>query len=182
MRLTTLVLFALLAAGCGGDEPDDAPPQQTVPQTAPPPADTTAADTVAMTEGEGPGAMDPGGRVEPGAREDRPSAAAGTADGTEGERLYTVQVAAFLESSLASEWTDRLRRQGMPAWTTMAEVGGRTFYRVRVGVAPTVTEARRVGSMIMSRYEWPVWVAPLTPADRPPEGAAQETRRLMESG
>lgn len=189
MRLTALVLFALLAAACGGDEPDEPPPPETAPQTAPPPAatDTAAEETGAMPEGDAGGAApaEPRAQREDGrqARDaDGRQSPAPAGGATEGQRLYTVQVAAFLQSSSASEWAARLESQGLPVWVSMAEIGGRTFHRLRVGAVPTMAEARRLGAMIMDRYEWPVWVAPLTPADRPPAEAVQDTRRLLESG
>jgi hypothetical protein len=76
-------------------------------------------------------------------------------------------------------WTGRLKSQGLPVWTSMAELGGQTFYRVRVGAVPTVSEARRLGTMLSQRYEWPVWVAPLSAADRIPENAVADTRRML---
>lgn len=95
-------------------------------------------------------------------------------------RLYTVQVAAFTERSSAAEWEERLRQQGLPVWSSVHEVGGRTFHRLRVGAAPTVSEARTLGRMLTERYEWPVWIAPVAPADRVPEGAEQATRGLVD--
>lgn len=184
MRGTALVLFALLAVGCGGDESDETSPPQSAPPAAPQAAPAQPGDTAE------PGRQDnAGGRMETSPRAEDQAQREGQPQGedqasavaAEGERLYTVQVAAFLESRLAIDWTERLRSGGMPAWTSVAEVGGRTFHRVRVGAVPTVEEARRLGSRIMGRYEWPVWVTSLTPADRPPEGAVQETRRLLES-
>lgn len=195
MRLTALALTAVLAAGCGGDDSDEIP--QTTPQPAPrQPVDTTLGDTVAGMEGDtaAPGrtqsdeTRDPAGEPsgQPGAGEadaGQPDAANTTAGRVAaGERLYTVQVAAFTEATSASEWTGRLQRQGLPVWTSVAELGGQTFYRVRVGAVPTVSEARALGSMLSQRYEWPVWVAPLTPSDRIPQGAVEDTRGVLQGG
>jgi septal ring-binding cell division protein DamX len=177
MRPITLALFAAVAvAGCGGDEPasQDA---ATTPRPAPeqPPADPAVDTGVPTPRADAPGAATadsgtPGGPV---------GAPAGSVASTP---LYTVQVAAFTESTSAIEWARRLRAQELPVWTSMVELGGRTFYRVRVGAVPTVSEARRLGSMITQRYEWPVWVAPVTPADRVPDDAPERTRRLLQGG
>lgn len=196
MRLTALTLAALVAAGCGGDEPEEIP--QTTPQPAPrQPMDTAPGDTTALTGRDtiaGPGqpqrpgepqerARSEAGSGQPAAGEPgtgQPAAGEPTRQEASGERLYTVQVAAFTDPTSASEWTGRLRRQGLPVWTAMAELGGRTFYRVRVGAVPELEEARRLGTLLSRRYEWPVWVAPLTPSDRIPENAVRDTRRVLQ--
>lgn len=194
MRLTTLALVALLAAACGGDDADDAPAEQPAPRQ--PAADTTIGDTTPPTgatpdaadgAGAGTGAGGEAGATgrEGGAREaGAPGADGGQAAArlAEGERLYTIQVAAFTDPATAEEWTERLRGQGLPVWTSVAEPGGRTFYRVRAGAVPTVSEARRLGAIISDRYDWPVWVAPMSAADRPPRDAIEASRRLLEGG
>lgn len=195
MRLTALALVAALAAaGCGDDEPEETQTPVTNPQPSQPPAtDTAMGDTADMMEdgqaGEGAdgATADRQGQASADGRAggERAGANGGTADGSaapSGQRLYTIQVAAFTESSSASEWEGRLRSQGLPVWTSVAELGGQTFYRVRVGTVETFSEARRLGSMISARYQWPVWVAPVTPSDRPPSDAIQRTRTVLESG
>ncbi len=197
MRLTRLALAALIATGCGGDDGDDTdtlPAQRSAPEQ---PADTTPGDTlfdgtdstvvgVAGRPGQ-PGQADPSSPSGSADRRAGAAAARTTQRGQSGQqsqdsRLYTVQVAAFTEAASAAEWAGRLRQQGMPVWTSVAELNGQTFYRLRVGALSTVTDARRLGGMIAERYEWPVWVAPLTAADHPPEGAADASHRLIESG
>ncbi len=95
------------------------------------------------------------------------------------QRLYTVQVAAFLSPDSARKWSGRLASQGLPVWTTVHEVRGRMFHRVRVGAVPRVSEARRLGEILRQRYEWPTWVAPVTPTEPIPDGAVQATRDLI---
>lgn len=179
MRLIPFALVGLLTAGCGGDDAEDTEPIQTEQRSAPEvPADTLAGDTIASSDEPS------GATAEADARDPAgppPTDGRASARGVDGQRLYTVQVAAFAEPASATEWEERLQRQGLPVWTSVAEVGGQTFYRLRVGAAPSVSEARRVGGMIMKRYEWPVWIAPVTAADRPPEDALQMTRTLIES-
>ncbi len=197
MRLTKLALAALIATGCGGDEADDTdalPTRRPAPEQ--PAADTTLGDTIAVVaDSTGvagrpgqPGRSNQSGRSGQSAQSDAgPTSGEAERSGQSGQpgqssRLYTVQVAAFTEAASATEWADRLRSQGMPVWTSVAELGGQTFYRLRVGAVPTVAEARRLGGMLAARYEWPVWVAPMTAADRPPAGAVDASRRLIESG
>jgi septal ring-binding cell division protein DamX len=192
MRLAAFALVAVVAlAGCGGDEPDSQSEGFT-PRPAPeqPPTDTTVGDTV-VTDPADSAVSRAGEAGEPGPAVGRDAAgrtaagdaAAGAATGAgSSERLYTVQVAAFTESATAVEWARRLSSQDLPVWTSMAELGGRTFYRLRVGAAPTVSETRRLASMISARYEWPVWIAPVTPADRVPDDAVARTRRILQGG
>jgi cell division septation protein DedD len=189
MRFTALALVAMLAAGCGGDDAEETLPD-TRPAPRTPAVDTTIGDTTMMGDTLGAAAADraqaggqrSGQAVPPTRAPGTPASGESGAPTVDGQRLYTIQVAAFTEAATAREWADRLRRQGLPVWTSMAEPGGRTFYRVRAGAVPTVAEARRLGTMISERYNWPVWVAPLTAADRPPEDAVQATRRLLEGG
>ncbi len=189
MRFTALALVALLTAGCGGDDAEETLPPTTRPAPRTPAADTTMGDTTAPADTlgaagaarRGADAQRPGSATAP-TRAPGTSGQASAAPTADGQRLYTIQVAAFTEQATAREWSDRLRRQGLPVWVSMAEPGGRTFYRVRTGATSTVSDARRLGTMISERYNWPVWVAPMTAADRPPEDAVQATRRLLEGG
>lgn len=183
MRLTTIALLAFLA-GCGGNDTDELPPFQSQPQVRTAAeraaADTAAADTARAEPGRNGGAAapGPGSAEERGAESRRDEAADAPSDD---ERLYTVQIAAFTDPASAEELEEQLRSEGMPVWTSVTEQGGRTFYRLRVGVVPTVSDARRLGSILTERYDWPVWVAPLTPADRLPANAIESTRRVLGS-
>lgn len=194
MRFTALALVALLTAGCGGDDDAEDPPSAPRPAPSTPAADTTTGRTpvpgdtlgAANADADVNGAPASGPRAGqasgPTQAPDAPANGESRAPTMDGQRLYTIQVAAFTDIATAREWADRLRRQGLPVWVSMAEPGGRTFYRVRAGAVPTISEARRLGTMISERYSWPVWLAPLTAADRPPEDAVQATRRLLEEG
>lgn len=180
MRPTALALLALLTASCGGDEPDEPqPPASAQPQAADTALDDTmaGADTLVAAEGGADTTVN-GVEAAPATGVERDGT---RTSATPDQRLYTVQVAAFTEPSSASEWEDRLERQGLPVWTSVAELRGRTFYRLRVGAAPNVAEARRLGEMITSRYEWPVWIAPVEPAERIPEDAVRATRQVIQS-
>lgn len=175
MRLSTgLALISALAVAACGDGPD--PEQQ-------PSAPAAPADVRAATPEPPPDATDPADPADP-ARPGEPAADRVVSEATAagGAQLFTVQVAAFTSAESAELWTERLGRVDLPVWTSVAELGGQTFYRVRIGAAPTAAEARRLGESLTARYRWPVWVTPLTPADRPPEGVEEHTRRLTGSG
>lgn len=173
MRLSIVLLLAgaLSIAACGDEaapEPPPTPAAEIPATTAEPPADGERGGSpdVPARPAESPEPAIPG------------SPRPGDGDAARGEQLYTVQVAAFTREESARLWTDRLSGHGLPVWTSVEEVGGRTFYRVRVGAAPTVAEARQLGETLSERYQWPVWVAPMTGADRPPAEAVETTRRL----
>ena len=194
-RLALVLATVSLLAACGGDEPEETeiprPASTTRPRVDTAGADSLAARapgrTGARTDGPAqPGAAPSGGEAaQPGRQAGQPSGEAGRPSGgatapASGRRLYTIQVAAFTSPDSARKWTGRLNSLNLPVWTSMAELGGTTYYRVRVGAVPTMSEARRLGSMLSSRFEWPVWVAPVTPADRMPNGAVESTRRILE--
>lgn len=200
--ITGLVLAAAVAiGGCGDDEPE----QAQIPAPAPTQRvrpDTTTGDT-ARRAGDQPGGAArpgeqagqqpgqpsaPGGEAGQGAQPRAPTGQAGARPGSPsggqpgaevGQRLYTVQVAAFMSADSAQKWAGRLSSLDLPVWMSMAELGGTTYYRVRVGAVPTVQEARRLGALMTERFEWPVWVAPVTPSDRMPADAVTATRRVL---
>lgn len=182
MRLLPVLALTTLLVGCGGDEPEPAPTQEPAAQPAQQPsaqqpaAEQPAAETGAETES--PGAT-------PGSETDaRPAAPSGAGPETRvgDQRLYTVQVAAFLNAVTAREWADRLRGQDMPVWTSTATVEGRTFHRLRIGALPELSDTRRLADLIRDRYHWPVWIAPLTASDRLPVNAVQQTRAVLQRG
>lgn len=167
MRRLPALTLAVLAAGCGGDEPAQEPPQE----QAPPPAEDLRPI---------PPAPPP---EEVRQRESEPAPPAEPASTpVRSEDMYTVQVAAFINAAAAREWAGRLRSQDMPAWTSEARVQGRTFHRLRVGALPSLSDTRRLGAVLTDRYDWPVWIAPLSSTDRPPGDAVQTSRRILQGG
>ncbi|HKJ93683.1 MAG TPA: SPOR domain-containing protein [Longimicrobiales bacterium] len=166
MRFRAALVFALALAtvtACGRGEKAQPPAQQQRPATPvpmPPKPDTTR--TAVQKPQPAPDT----------AKKPAPARPAG--------KLYTVQVAAFLDGDSARKWTGRLSSQGLPVWSTSYQVNGKTFHRVRVGAVPTIAEARQLADMLKKRYSWPVWIAPVSQSDAVPDGAVQATQRILE--
>jgi cell division septation protein DedD len=190
MRRILVALVAVLVVGCGGDDAEQQPARSESMAEASSAMDTAeslgqaTADTGQAADvppGEA-GAEQSGAATGPGGEGAADSPRPVARGGTSGPPLYTIQVAAFLDSDSAEEWTGRLREHGWPVWSSVAEVGGELFHRVRVGALPTVDEARRLGSALARRYEWPVWLAPVAPADPVPPNAVEATRSALDQG
>ena len=65
-----------------------------------------------------------------------------------GRRGYTVQLAAYESAKEASELIKSLKGQGYDAFHQRAEIGGKTWYRVRVGLHSTRAEAEEEAKRI----------------------------------
>jgi DedD protein len=153
----------------------------------PPPAERPAFQ-IDTSPDTGPVVTRPGGAADTAAQPDAPAtrpgppvAMNGAPGVAPGARLYTVQVAAFTEHATAQALEERLRRQGVPVWSSRARVGGREFTRVRVGATTSFADAQRLGRRIRDRYRWPVWVARVDAADQPPDDALAATRSFLDS-
>lgn len=68
-----------------------------------------------------------------------------------GEALWSVQVNAFPDERSAQTWVDRLKNKGYKAYMVEANLGGRTWYRVRVGRYGTREEAEKIEAQLKSR-------------------------------
>lgn len=144
----------------GGGEPDTDQPDDG-------PMDTAGSEGEARAAGSAGPAGDDAGR--------------GTGDGPDGRtvlpngRLFTVQVAAFVNADSAAAWSERLGGRGLPVWVTETTQGGRTYHRVRIGAVARLGEARGLGERIQNELRMPVWVAPVEPTTRIPADLVQRT-------
>jgi cell division septation protein DedD len=173
MRFRVALVFALALAtvtACGRGQEEQPPAQQRPATRVPmPPKPDSARMAARRTQAQAMPAPDTMKKPAP------PTPAAARPAG----KLYTVQVAAFVNADSARSWTGRLSSQGLPVWTTAYQLHGRTFHRVRVGAVPTVAEARKLGEMLKKRYSWSFWIAPVGDADAVPDGAVQATQRII---
>jgi cell division septation protein DedD len=144
--LAVTMLAAVALTACGKEE---APPQQT--PASPPAPQAAAPQQQAPTP---PPASVPA----------TPAISATAAEMAAAPRLYTVQVAAYMNAASAQALRTRLERQNVPVWTTTARIGGQDFTRVRVGVATSTADARALATKLRNEFKWPVWIT--TVADR----------------
>jgi cell division septation protein DedD len=176
--VSTLVVLVAVSA-CNRDKPADAPQQQaaapTPPlrDTTPPSATKTPASSAA---GTGAPASSPTGTKAP-----AQPASVGRAGGASSElasarRVFTVQVAAYLNAATAQSQRARLERAGVPVWTATATVGGQDFTRVRVGATTTLEEARALADKLRTTYHWPVWITTVENRTALPADALSATR------
>lgn len=138
------------------------PAQDEMPEAEPPAPETMSVRTEEPEETEEPAEPEP-----PAPRYDR---------------LYTVQIAAYLDEAGANRLADRLRDRGLPIWVTNATVGDQGWTRVRIGASPSLTETRELGAWITRQFDSPVWVAPVDQTTEPvPGDAVEQTRAFLQS-
>jgi cell division protein FtsN len=66
---------------------------------------------------------------------------------------YNIQIEAVMDHTGAEQMAGRLRQLGYQATITESDIGGRTWYRVRVGPYGTEEEAREAEQKLRERYE-----------------------------
>ena len=66
---------------------------------------------------------------------------------------WTVQVNAFTDEKSAKTWVDRLKDKGYNAYLSESRVGGRLWYRVRVGRFETREEAEKTQDSLRKREQ-----------------------------
>jgi hypothetical protein len=111
--------------------------QQAVSQTSP----RTAAPSAAGSENETPAPTE-------NVRDNRSA----SADSATGRGRYSLQAAAFPNEPGASEFSERLKRAGVPAYVVAADIAGRgRWFRVRVGRFETAKDADRFAAEARQR-------------------------------
>jgi cell division septation protein DedD len=71
---------------------------------------------------------------------------------------FTVQIAACPDYEYAQYLVDLYRKRGYEPYMTKFEVGGESFYRVRIGAYETVTEADAMKAEFLDKYSLDTWV------------------------
>ncbi len=105
-------------------------PPRPEPEAPPAPAPPAAAGTTAQRSREPPAPAQP--KVEPKPKPAVPQA------------VFTVQVGSFRDRGAAEDLASRMKAQGVSPQVVAAPVGGRTWYRVQVGLYDTRAEAENL--------------------------------------
>lgn len=74
------------------------------------------------------------------------------------EAGFVVQVGSYLDHDLATSMADRYKKRGYDAFLVASEINGQEFYRLRIGVFDSYTEAKQVGEQLVDRYSATYWV------------------------
>lgn len=94
-------------------------------------------------------------------------------------RLYTVQVGAYATANAARAMASTLSQSGAPVWVSSVTLGGRTYYRVRIGTTTSHSDAMSLARRIRDRYGLDFWVTYVEPSDTPPADAVDATRAAI---
>lgn len=71
---------------------------------------------------------------------------------------YTLQVAACQDSTYARHLVDLYRSRGYQPYVMMAQVGGETYYRIRLGDYDTLAEAKAAKAELKDRFSITPWL------------------------
>jgi len=71
---------------------------------------------------------------------------------------FVIQLGSYADQDLATAKAEEYQRRGYHAFVSRAEVGGRTVYRLRIGVYDTYQEAQEVGRLLADRYSAQFWI------------------------
>ncbi len=95
------------------------------------------------------------------------------------ERLYTVQIAAYVDATAASTLAERARTLGAPVWVSTVTLGGRTIHRVRIGASPSRVDALELARRVQAQLQIQPWVTHVEPPDAPSDDAVSATRAAI---
>ncbi|MCP4566417.1 MAG: SPOR domain-containing protein [FCB group bacterium] len=150
--LTVLLIAGLVATGCSNKDEDIAAIEQEASQ------DETAAVMDSLLEGSTE--ADSTGQfiaevVETQPVEPEVTPASEDYSGLEG---FVVQIGSYSSYEFAEMMAEKYRQREYPAFVVTADIGGETFYRLRVGVYETMEEAKQIGELLKDRYTAEYWV------------------------
>ncbi len=144
----SLVFLIVWAAGCNKDDSEVDKLEQDVMMAEK--GDTTA-DSAALAADTETMAMQ---------QEQKSQKPIETAVGYEATEFggFTVQVAAGIDAEKARYTAEIFAGRGYEPFIVKADVGGITFYRVRIGNFDTVEEARILATELQDRYSLKPWI------------------------
>jgi len=71
---------------------------------------------------------------------------------------YEVQVAGCEDAAYAQSLVQRYRERGYEPYVTTATIDGQKYYRVRLGIFETFSEAKAVKAAVEDRYSVAAWI------------------------
>lgn len=110
------------------------------PPSAPPVTNAASSGSGTAPEASTPPAEEPAHRV------------ASTSASIPRRKGYNIQIQAVMDKNGADEMVGKLQRMGYQAYTMHTEIGGQTWYRVRVGPYATEAEARAAEERLHEEY------------------------------
>ena len=148
----TLVMIAVVATGCGGGGEEEEP-AAVVEQPASQPTSLPAEDPTPPPE------------QQPAVREE-PAVVREAAESPHG--FYTIQLSSWRTQSKANREVRRYQELGLEAYVQQADITGMgTWYRVRIGRYPGLTEAKNAARSLVDIEE--SWVDNFGSMEVPPE-------------
>lgn len=150
--ITVILIAGLMATGCSNKDEDIAAIEQEASQ------DEAAAVMDSLLEGGTE--ADSTGQVIAEAVETQPvepevTPASEDYSGLEG---FVVQIGSYAGYEFAEMMAEKYRKRDYPAFVVTADIDGKTFYRLRVGVYETLEEAKQIGELLKDRYTAEYWV------------------------
>jgi DedD protein len=135
-------------SGVGGLAPDELLLEPGM-LASPPPSDTASSLV------DEPVLPDPAVGVGEPAPDSSPAAAPPPRGATDGMPSWVTQVASLGSAASAEQMAEKLRGEGYSAFVEQANVGGRTYYRVRVGPEIDRASAERTAAKLGREYNKP---------------------------
>jgi cell division septation protein DedD len=151
LRWMALILLALaLVIGCSEDSKKEAAKLEQEMKGEKAVTDTTAT-AVEDTMSESAQPMEPGAVP----KEEKEEAYTGSQPEGSG---YTVQVASCESMTYAQHLIKVYTERGYEPYMSKADVDGQTYYRVRIGIFPSLNEAQNLKSELADRYSVKAWI------------------------
>lgn len=156
-QMTAVVLCAALV-GCGGGGEEQAPAQEQ-PEAAAQPAETPAQQPASSEAEQVPAQATP--------EEPQPTVVRESESSEYG--FYTIQLSAWRTEAKARSQARHYQDLGLEAYVQRAEMPGMgTWYRVRVGKYPRLSEARRAAQALVNIPFDRVWLDNFMSEEVPP--------------
>lgn len=145
-------ILLILFVGCSKEAKDEAAKMEKEML-----ADTqTSVDTTTMTDTAAVMSPDTGANFEASAVPDeKPSSMMPAKPAGEG---YTVQVASCEDRDYAQSLVEKYKERGYEPYVTSVTVDGQSYYRVRIGIFESISQAKALQAELADRYSVNSWI------------------------